>query len=183
MTKKKKEEKSSNREDIQKILMKVIYYGEYEKVKYAIENGADVNAETKTGRTPLIQACDDRNDLMIVKLLLEKGAKVNQKEKNRETPLTYACMYGNLEIVKVLIDAGADVNQPGGYERTPLMFASSPPYWTDDHLEIVKLLIENGADLNAVNAAKDSILTDMTFSKETDMDILKYLLDAYPVRY
>jgi ankyrin repeat protein len=53
--------------------------GDLEKAKWAIENGADVNAKDDKGRTSLYHASFDGHD-NIVSLLLEKEADVNAKD-------------------------------------------------------------------------------------------------------
>ena len=76
-------------------------------IRVLISEGADVNARSRSGWTPLMYAASNSN-LEIVQLLLEKGADVNARNNNDWTPLMYAAGYSsNPEIKQLLIDAGA----------------------------------------------------------------------------
>lgn len=82
--------------------------GHEEIVKLLIAKGADVNARTKDGLTPLMFA----DNAEIVKALLNKGADVNAKitdgDYRGHTPLTMAVIkkekYRNSEVVKALVN-------------------------------------------------------------------------------
>jgi ankyrin repeat protein len=156
------------------------YDKDLEKVKVAIEGGADVNTTGVWGKTALIMVCGHDGSFEIAKYLVDHGADVSKGGENTEdTPLAYASMYGHLEIVKILIDAGADVNLKGEYGRTPLHYASSPTgSSTKNNYEIVKLLLENGADPNALNEAEENPLQDSIWYEGFDIEIAKLLIDA-----
>jgi hypothetical protein len=70
--------------------------GDFERVKWAIEKGADVNANN--GQMPLCLASWKGHESIIF-LLLEKGADVNAKDDEGSTPLHYASYYGDEAIV------------------------------------------------------------------------------------
>ncbi len=85
--------------------------------------GGDVNVRDSTGRTPLMYA---DNDIENVKLLIAAGADVNAKDNEGRTALMFAIngsVFGQLEAVKALIAAGADVNAKDDDGRTALVFA------------------------------------------------------------
>jgi len=76
-----------------------------------IQAGADVNARSANGRTPLSFAVEE-NEPEIVSLLLAAGADVNAKNKSGSTALIIAAMENNNpEVLNVLIQAGADVTE------------------------------------------------------------------------
>jgi ankyrin repeat protein len=60
--------------------------GDLEKVKRAIENGADVNVKRNGGWTPL-RLASSHGHKAVVSLLLEKGANVDAKSDSGDTPL------------------------------------------------------------------------------------------------
>ena len=70
-------------------LTKAIEDGQLEIVKYLVENGVDINAKDKDGKTTLMKTVENRN-LEIVKYLVDNGANVNAKNKNGNTPLILA---------------------------------------------------------------------------------------------
>ncbi len=102
--------------------------GNKSKVEALLAQGADVNARSKYGITPLqLAACSDINidKLPLVKLLLAKGADVNAKDNLGTTPLHEAARCnGSKAIVALLLAQGADVNATNKNGDTPLHTAA-----------------------------------------------------------
>ena len=134
-----------------------------EAAKWLIANGAEVNAKTNLGGTPLHQAAWD-NAAEVAKLLIDNGAEVNAKDEQRGTPLHFAALKNAAEVAKLLIDAEADVNARATVQRkTPL----SEAVWKNA-LEVAKLLLDAGANVNGkVNMLIDG---EYTVSGWTPMD-------------
>lgn len=111
-------------------------------VALLLENGADVNATTKSGETPLSLAIE-KGDAGIVKVLLDYGADVRVRVEFDNTPLPHAVdlfMEENPEIVRLLVDKGADIHIEDVYGTSPLVVASERG---ED--EIVDILGKQGA--------------------------------------
>jgi hypothetical protein len=109
--------------------------GDLVLVKALLAKGADVNAKSPYGSTPLFFACD-RGHTEIVKLLIEKGADVNVEDTfYHATALTWATMNKRLDTIKLLLDHGAksaaDVLQGGVQSANPqivkIALAAKPP--------------------------------------------------------
>lgn len=83
--------------------------GEAEKVKILIEQGADPNSTSNTGRTALHRAAK-QGHAQVVECLVELGADVNKTEEQGLTPFNRAAKRGHVEVGKALIRAGADIN-------------------------------------------------------------------------
>lgn len=131
-----------------------------EKAELLISRGANVNARTQSGETPLFVALGNIDTL---EFLISKGAEMNVMDNCGETPLTLSIRFYR-EIAKFLISKGANVNYPTDFNfdksnckygqppgGTPLMTAAEK-----GDIEIVELLISKGADVNAKNAAGDT---------------------------
>lgn len=74
-------------------------------VEILLKRGAEVNAQTQDGRTPLLGVSGSSPD--IARLLLQYGADPNIADKNGETPLIRAVISDNNELVEILLAAGA----------------------------------------------------------------------------
>ncbi|MBK7133957.1 MAG: ankyrin repeat domain-containing protein [Bacteroidales bacterium] len=108
-----------------------------------IKKGADVNAETAEGATPLIFAVSNNKPLAVVTLLAYKP-NIDKVTKNDETALLVAVKNRNADLAELLIREGADLDHTDRFGATPLHHASINGY-----LEIVDLLIYYEADLNS----------------------------------
>ena len=75
-------------------------------LRLLLEHGADVNAQSRDGRTPLHLA-SHYGALEVVRLLLEHGADVEAKRYDAKTALQVAADRGHDEVVKLLREHGA----------------------------------------------------------------------------
>ncbi|MGD8242926.1 MAG: ankyrin repeat domain-containing protein, partial [Desulfobacterales bacterium] len=107
-----------------------------------LDNGADSEAATPKGRTPLVRAAKNGHTTL-ARLLIEKGADVNTTTDDGRTPLMESLWAGHSEIAAALVGAGADPSQAvrwginGGF---PLKAAASIK-----DTAMVAMLIEAGA--------------------------------------
>lgn len=76
--------------------------------KELIIHGADVNVRNNINETPLMFACEDREDKELIELLIEHKADVNAENKYGTTALMYACRTCSLDVVETLISNGAN---------------------------------------------------------------------------
>lgn len=104
-----------------------------------INAGAEVNAKTESGETPLMSAAYEENG-EILKTLLEAGADVSSKNEDGQTALMVAAERGRLQNVRALVLAGADVNQMDAEGKTALMLAIE-----NAHRAIIRFLRSKGA--------------------------------------
>jgi hypothetical protein len=115
------------------------------KVQRLVGLGANINAVTPSGRTPLMAATTYGN-INIVRFLLENGAGVNIKDTHKGwTALMFSIGLVNeeFEIARLLIENGADVNETATESgETALMIACKKCYFNT-----VRLFIEN-PDIN-----------------------------------
>ncbi len=151
-------------------LLEAVQENEVEKVKGLIVQGANVNARTEFGETPLhlaqskemaelllskgadIHAKDDEFGMTplfnatkeVFELLISKGADINVRSKKGLTPLAWSAYGDDVDRIKLLISKGADVNSADEHLKTPLHIAAN---W--NKIEIAGLLVSKGAKVNA----------------------------------
>jgi len=117
--------------------------GDIEAVKQHLAAGADVNAKTGDGTTPLHYAAA-KGSKEVAELLIAEGADVNAKGNIGGTPLHTATRGNHKEVAELLIAEGADVDAKDNIGGTPLHLAAR-----EGHMEVAELLTTNGADVNA----------------------------------
>jgi ankyrin repeat protein len=108
-----------------------------------IEQGADVNAKSIIGTTPLMMALHNLVSTSIMQLLLEKGADVNAADLTGWTALHWAAR-NNSKIIPLLIQTGANINTRTIFSATPLWEAAYR-----GNKKAIELFLEAGADIEA----------------------------------
>jgi ankyrin repeat protein len=74
-----------------------------------IAAGADANARSKTGETPLMYVCGSPADqACAVRALLDAGAALEAVDRAGHTPLIHAAWKGDTDLARLLLEAGAD---------------------------------------------------------------------------
>ena len=137
-------------------------------MNYLVGRGANVNARTKGGATPLMDAFRSslvkRDRLAIVALLLEKGADANAApDALGGSPLTEAASLGRLDLIELLIKKGADVSRDAGiayvsaargmaiFVRDSARLKMSQDERTNveyQYIAVLEFLVSKGADVN-----------------------------------
>jgi WD40 repeat protein/ankyrin repeat protein len=128
--------------------------GYMDLAKFLIEKGADVNAGSSDGITPLF-GC---NSSEMVRLMIVKGADIRHTDNEGFTPLHFPA---TTDIADLLIEKGADVNAKSNYGTTPLHLAADP--------ELASLLIEKGASVDAEDIYGSTPLLKALISENTDI--------------
>jgi ankyrin repeat protein len=142
-------------------LMNAANKGDVEAAKMALDEGADVNVNARSGRsTPLSMAAWNGHS-KIAELLIAKGADVNAKRLRHGPPIWNAIMgtrkkgKQGIKIMRMLIDAGADVNGQHASGDTALHEAAFNGLY-----EVAELLIANGANVNLIGQERETPLDD-----------------------
>jgi ankyrin repeat protein len=161
--------------------------GDVKKVRLLLERGADANARTQLGRTPLIVAASSNGTADAIHLLIEAGADVNAADNAGTTPLMAAARADDMSVAKLLVAKGADVNHIAagtGQSATALMAAAY-----NGNTELVRLLLARGARVDPVSRDFTEVVKNgrVLFGRNTALhmavasgkaDVVKLLLDA-----
>lgn len=129
-----------------------------DKLRIAIESGANVNIQTSRGYSPLIFLAKSdvtEPNIEMVDLLLRNGANPNLQDRGGETALHWASVRGFLEMVEKLLESeNIDINITNIDGRNALhsIFDDEEEIFNPDNVEpIMKLLIEKGININVTD--------------------------------
>jgi ankyrin repeat protein len=161
-----------------------------EKVRVLLAGGADINASTGFGRTPLTVASTQAGSAPLVELLLERGAKISQ------AALTSAAR-GDAAVVRLLLAAGArDTGEAAaaalrsncrecldaildGQRASPMRNAllSVLPPTAPGNPDAVRAAIERGADVNAKDQKSRTVLMMAAISETISPELVRLLIE------
>ena len=113
-------------------------------IKTLVQLGAQVEAQSAVGETPLLCAVLNNSNISILDVLVNLGANVDTPSKtDGTTPLMAACMRkGNRKAVEFLVKHGANVNAVSNNGVTALMIAAQD----NSSTTIIEYLLKHGAD-------------------------------------
>ncbi|KAM6959204.1 histone-lysine N-methyltransferase EHMT2 [Aplochiton taeniatus] len=107
-----------------------------------VQAGANIDAQDKALRTPLLEAIIN-NHVDVAKYLVQSGACVHHTEDDGYTGLHHAAKLGSLEIVNLLLETGqVDINAQDSGGWTPIIWAAE-----HKHLNVIRALLNRGADV------------------------------------
>lgn len=140
--------------------------GKLSVIRCLVNHGADINAVSDTGSTPVRSACF-MTHLEIVQYLVESGADIRKANYNGGTCLINSVQ--SVQLCKFLLKHGADVNARDIQNKTALHYAIQ-----EHRLETTKLLLEHGADIHARSRYGDDALQTACLKGATR--IFEYLI-------
>jgi len=131
-----------------------------EFAKALLKNGADKNAQTNRGETPLSLAVLN-NRMKVFDVLIESGVNLNLSSENGWTPLMRAVNLGYVDMATAILNAKADVNktEKGGWSALHLTVDGDTKSSERINLQLAKLLLVNGAKINQRNKAGETALS------------------------
>jgi len=138
-------------------------------IKYLVERGADINAET-CQKLNVLHAAAEGGNLQVVKYLIELGVDINAVTIGGETLLHYSARRGHFELVKYFMEKGLGVNAKATKDETPLYLAAR---W--GHFEVLKCLIERGVDINVKTKNGDTLLHGA--AEGGNLEVIDYLIE------
>ncbi|MFN8395433.1 MAG: ankyrin repeat domain-containing protein [Bacteroidia bacterium] len=114
--------------------------GHIEILQLLLERGAEVNAQDKSGLTPLMAASELGNTVAVI-LLIDKGADVNLQDYDGLSPLMLSAYTSQHDVARILLDHEAKPDLADDTFVTALMISAQ-----QGDVEMVKLLLEKGAN-------------------------------------
>lgn len=121
-----------------------------EVMRTLLEAGADPDAQSVAGSTPLLSAVrlETERTAEAVAILLEAGGDADAADRGGVTPLMKVAAGGDAVVVETLLDHGAQADRRSAIGDTALQLAAQR-----GHTEIVRLLLEAGADPESTNGS------------------------------
>jgi uncharacterized protein len=163
-------------------LLAAIQAGEIAQVRMIVKSGLNLNAESRTGATPLIAAAR-RGWFEAVQILLESGAAPNQKDSGGTTPLQAALSSPTMGVdartVSLLLARGAEVNVENSSWHSPAFMAAS-----GGNADVLQTLVDAGAIVHS-RPGRDSVLHAALGSqanhvqKEATLSVLYAVVDGW----
>jgi ankyrin repeat protein len=128
-----------------------------------MDEGANVDAPGKYGKTPLMYAAEAGNTDAIA-LLLSHDANVNARTSSGSTALTFAAENGHESVTAMLVHFGADVHDRTRAGWDSLMIAAKNGYAL-----IVAQLLKFGADVRSSDRKGNSAMMYAIEAGHTDV--------------
>jgi ankyrin repeat protein len=146
-------------------------YGQYNVVKWLIDNGANVTAKVWGNETALMRAAQF-SDTMTINLLLNKGLDINANAWGT-TPLMAAVRSGNWTGVFCLLNHGADVNIRDEDNNPPVIWAA-----ISGNTDAVNAMLPRTKNINTTNLrAGMTPLMWATYNEHDNPQIIQAFLD------
>lgn len=149
--------------------------GKLNVIKVLVENGANVNAASDSGSTPVRSACF-MTHMEIVKYLVAHGADILKPNYNGGTCLINSVQSASL--CQLLLQNGAQVNVRDIQNKTALHYAIQ-----EHRCETTALLLDHGADPHARSRLNDDALrTACLKGAQAIFDLLRERINYEPER-
>jgi ankyrin repeat protein len=159
----------------QTLLHYAVYTNDFELLKFAVENGADVNKKDNiVGRNIGYTAAFyifylNTNGWKLLDYLAENGADLTFTI-DLQPLIIYAAQHGCSEELSVLIKHGADVNTLDYVPLTPLYYVTTA--------EKAQILIDAGADVNFASTNQYQPTPVFYHLDDSKQEVLKRLIEA-----
>lgn len=161
---------SNNPYDIlNELLVVACEQGDLARVKFFCQNGANSNAVTEWGNSPLL-ACIRKNRIEIMKYLIEEQRADVKQRAWSNTPIKEALNVGNVEAIKILLANGISLESHNlSYYLSGALVRSNKQY--------IHFLIDNGANPETCTSSSDQSLYSLHWAAfYGDYDLLQKLL-------
>ncbi|KAL7915772.1 ankyrin repeat-containing domain protein [Trichoderma velutinum] len=114
----------SGKKNINESLHDAVENGPVDVIKMLLSQGADIDAKSDRGSSPLFTAAW-YGKVEVAQLLLNQGANIHLTNDNGNTALHHAAYTGQVQMARFLIDRGANINAKNKCDETPLTYATN----------------------------------------------------------
>jgi len=115
-----------------------VYNTDFQGVKTAVENGANINKFNENGSNALFVSIYEKS-FLIFDYLLQKGININYENEEGNTAIFYSVNHSNMKMTKILIDKGMNINKINNNGRSLLSIAIE-----QEQPNIIELLLDKG---------------------------------------
>ncbi|MES0490041.1 MAG: ankyrin repeat domain-containing protein [Leptospirales bacterium] len=159
------------------------YQNNLKQIRFAIDQGVNINSENYWGFTPLEIAVKKGFDDIAV-FLIEQGADYTHKTRKYLSAIQLAVHLQRWNVIEAIHKKGGRLNATGlfkpaiGGNYIQLMRDDKSSYRPDGSLKMIELILRDGADPNAENSSVIYSLLSFEYGKEMKdkLEILKLLL-------
>jgi ankyrin repeat protein len=143
--------------------------GHVEVVRYLLEHGANVTAQSQDGSMPLHWA-SQKGHIQVIRTLLQHKADAKARDKNKSTPLHRASSRGYAGSARIFLEHGVDATAQDKNGWTPLHCAAF-----EGHVEVTHVLLKHGVDTTMQD--KDGRTPLHHASSEGNLEVTRVLLE------
>lgn len=146
----------------------------YQAVKWLVDNGADIEAKTKDGSTPIFYSIYSK-DRSIINLLIENNANINHLNNFKRTVLQEAVISASNKFIDLLISKTKNLNNCDTHGNNLIFDAIA-----NGGVDIIDKIAQNKEiNINQVNLEGNTILHKEVVLKNTQlaMNLLEYGAD------
>jgi len=143
--------------------LKIVEIPKEDDMLKSIEQGADLNAVDREGKT-LAHTAATYGYCRVLKALAEKNANLNAVDRHGNSPASFAALFGHLNILEFLASEDVDLQAAKDIAHNALI---------SRNLQLIDYLARAGVDLNAVDGGGNTLAHIAVFNG--NLQILEFL--------
>lgn len=143
----------------------------FEGGSYRVKNNAMAH-RVQTSHYTVLHLASLHSTCQMIESLLEHGADINILDEQHRTPLHFAVVADRIPVIKLLILKGANIDIQSSSGRSPLLESV-----INGNYPVARILIEAGAQLDLVDTKGTSVLHQLCFCRDLNLDMIRLVLE------